>query len=281
MSNKKKTISEKLFEATNNLDEVKKNLTDRAEILGQKAELGRSEAKFWYEIEQGGYSVPHVVTTSGNYLADSFLKTTEQLNQPSWYQQFDAVSSTASASSVSMYGTISSLVSLSIPEQHIPQSYYQTKKIIDQQESQEDLAKELEAIKPTLAVQYRNAWKALRTQETDPTRSPMFLMREVLRGMYEVCAPDEDVIAHANLTDVKEIKRSHRVNYLAMKIQRHQLDALEIQEIAFKKMYDYMSAAHKAGTLSYEKTSGNLYQANSIIRLLVNFYNQINQNQAP
>ncbi len=269
-------ISQKLSDAATNLTEAKDKMTQRAEELGYQAQLASAASNFWREIEENGYGVPQPITVSGNYLADSFLGTAKQLNQPAWFNQFDAVSSTASTTSLSMYGTMSSFATISLPPQHVPQSYYQAKKIVEQHEGQSDLESKLRSIDPVLATQYSNAWENLRVQSVDPARAPMFLIREVLRVMYQKCAPDAEVMRHEGLADAAEIKRSHRVNYLSSKIPSQQLDALEIQEKAFKQMYAYMSAAHAEVSLSYDKTVGSLYQANAIIRLLVEFYEQVN-----
>jgi len=127
-----------------------------------------------------------------------------------------------------------------------------------------------------LADEYDNAWIALRATSTDETRSPMFLMREVVRRLFEFFAPDDEVMKYFDKIKYKEdIKRSHRVKFIVTKINPLGKDiflAEERAEMSIRKIYDKLSYAHKPGKIDSEKSRGYLYQASTLIKFLLDSF---------
>jgi len=259
-----------------NYDKARDKVTRWADELGFQAELVDGQKKLWQDFSE--INISPVVTTSGIAMGQEVLKQSQRIVDSLWgNSQIDDSISTASTASEYMAGTAMSGATLSYPPGAYPNSYHQLNRIIDQRNEGGSIASKLEIIEQSLADEYRNAWQNLHISSKDKTRSPMFLIREVVTRLYHHYAPDEKVkqyfLSDKKATEViknKGVQRKYRIDYIAsIIVNPWRQSAFQAQSKSFLKIYPQLSKAHKHGGLSFEQTKGFLYQANALIRLLL------------
>jgi len=111
----------------------------------------------------------------------------------------------------------------------------------------------------------------------DPTRSPMFLIREVVTRLYDYFAGDQNVKTYflsdpnSRLSQApgKKPTRRERIQYIASTLPSPKDQAFLAQEQAFVQIYDDLSKAHARKSLDVKQTKGFLYQADELVRLLL------------
>jgi hypothetical protein len=94
-------------------------------------------------------------------------------------------------------------------------------------------------------------------------------MREVLTRLYHHYAPDDKVEAYFHLVKPAKIERKQRIEYIASLMEPWKRQTFLKEEQAFLDSYQELSKAHKHGSLDSSETRGSLYQANGLIKLLL------------
>lgn len=269
MKDEIKKIINALEKTVTNYGKAKSKLAGWIDEIGFQEEVTDAQKDLWKDLEKQG-NVPTPIVNSGNFLSQNMLKQSEEV--AIWVEdsQIDNSLFTASTASESMFGAIVSGASLSYPPSQIPQSYYNLEKVVLQMSQQDEISQKLRMIDSSLADEYENAWTGLRTAIKDKTRSPMLLIREVINRLYHHYAPDDKVRGFHNLVPTDKIERKHRISYIASQIDPWRKQAFLDEERAFLNIYGELSKAHKHGELDVESTKGLLYQANALIRLLLN-----------
>lgn len=262
-------IIDSLSKTSTNYGKVKRKLADWAVEAGFQEEVADKQGDLWRELDKQG-NVPASVVGSGNVLSQNMLRQSEDIAM--WVDQNNIDNSlfTAGTASESMYGAMVSGASLSYPPGQVPKSYYNLEKIVLQKSQQDGISQQLKTIDISLADEYDNAWSGLHITENDKARSPMFLIREVVTRLYHYYAPDDKVRQFHNLASKDKITRRHRIEYIASLI----VDPVRKQtfldeEQTFINICDELSKAHKHEELDIEESKGSLYQANALIRLLL------------
>jgi hypothetical protein len=180
---------------------------------------------------------------------------------------------TAGSASMALYGVSSSTISFSCYE-NLPKPFTLLSKVIEGNNYQQEISNKLKKIDPSLCKEYENAWTFLYSADKDNTRLPMFSIREVIRRLYEYYAPDIKVREYLKLDENMKIDRRHQIKYITSLIK----DAVKKQtfldeEQAFVKIYKKLNKAHKNGELDIEATKGILYEANGLIKLIIDSLN--------
>jgi len=264
-----KKIIDNLAKTSVNYSKAKKKLADWAEEIGFQEEVVDAQKNLWEDLEKQR-GVPRPIVNSGNFLSQNMLQQSQKVAMWVEDSHIDNCLFTAGTASEVMGGTIISGASLSYPPRQFPPSYHNLEKIMSQRLQQEEISQKLRAIDESLGNEYDNAWAGLHTATKDKTRSPMFLIREVVIRLYHYHAPDEKVREFHQLTSKDKIKRRHRIEYIASRIDPWRKQAFLDEEQAFLTICDELSKAHKHGELDIEKAKGTLHLANGLIRLLLN-----------
>ena len=270
MSNDIKQIIDSLEKTGANYGKAKSKLAGWVDEIGFQEEVADAQKDLWKDLEKQG-NVPTPIVNSGNFLSQNMLQQSEKVAM--WVDQSSIDNSlfTVGTASEAMFGATISGASLSYPPGQVPQSYYNLEKVVSQRSQQDEISQKLRAIDDSLADEYDNAWAGLHTTIKDKTRSPRFLIREVVNRLYHHYAPDDKVRSFHNLTATDKIERQHRIDYIASQItDPARKQAFLDEERAFLNIYGELSKAHKHGELDVEETKGLLYQANALIRLLLN-----------
>ncbi len=269
MSDDIKKIIDALEKTGTNYGKAKSKLANWVDEVGFQEEVADAQKNLWKDLEKQG-NVPTPIINSANFLSQNILQQSEKVAM--WIDQSNIDNSlfTAGTASEAMFGTTISGASLSYPPGQVPQSYYNLEKVVSQRSQQDEISQKLRAIDGSLADEYDNAWAGLHTAIKDKTRSPMLLIREVVNRLYHHYAPDDRVRSFHSLTSADKIERKHRIDYIASQIDPWRKQTFLNEEQAFLNIYGELSKAHKHGELDVEETKGLLYQANALIRLLLN-----------
>jgi len=264
-----KKIIDSLEKTSANYSKAKNKLAGWAEEIGFQEEVAGAQKGIWEDLAKQG-NVPTPIVNSGDSLSRNMLQQSERVAMWVEDNQIDNSLFTAGTASEAMFGTTISGASISYPPGQVPLACHNLEKIMSQRSQQDEISQKLRAIDGSLADEYDNAWAGLHTAIKDKTRSPMLLIREVVNRLYHYYAPDDKVRSFHNLTATDKIERQHRISYIASQIDpwRKQTFLGEVQ--AFLNIYGELSKAHKHGELDVEETKGLLYQANALIRLLLN-----------
>lgn len=263
-----KKIIESLDKSQGNLNKSKGTLSQWLDEVGYQMEVVSEQKNLWSELNKQD-NVPSQVTVSGYNMARSLEQNTEEMAMWIDSSNIDQSINTASAIVQSGAGTAISGATLSYPPDKLPQAYFQLDKVVSQRSDQSDISQKLRLIDSSLADEYDNAWLGLHSIPKDETRSPMFLMREVMNRLYHHYAPDDEVRKYHHIDDNEKITRRHRVDYIASLVNSWRKQTFLDEEKAFLDIYGELSRAHKHGEIDGSKTRGLLYQANGLIKLLL------------
>lgn len=263
-----KKIIGNLEKAKQNNETVKGKFNSWAEQLGVQGEFIDSEITLWKELDQRG-NVPVPITTSGNYISQDLLNQSNDLVQ---YVETSKIPQTLiSLGTISVAGSAVAMsgASLSYPPNQIPQAYVNLERLNNQQVHQNDISSRIRTVNPALADEYDNVWTSFYSGTTDKTRSPMFLMREVITHLIHHYSPDDKTKGFHSLPVGTNPTRRQRVQYIASLIDQSVRQAFINQEQAILDVYEALNDAHTPSMLDVEQTKGYLYQANALIKLLL------------
>lgn len=270
MSEDIKKIIESLDKASANYGKAKDTMADWVEELGFQKEAIEAQKIVWVDLEKDTNIPASPVVASGTVLSQDIIRRSEKLVAQVEQSQIGKLIFTGSSATEAMTGATFSGALFSYPHDQLPPSYYGLEKLVSQRLDEQETSKKLRAIDESLADEYDNAWAGLHTATKDKTRNPMFSMREVITRLLHHYAPDHETQRFNQLDPKAEIKRTHRIKYIASKIDADSRQTFLDQEKEFLKIYKHLNAAHKHGKLKVEKTKGVLYQADALIRLLLN-----------
>lgn len=270
MSNDFKKIIDNLDKTKENLGKVKETVNRWSEEIGFQEELTDIQSKLWNDLKATPMNYPSSVMASGASLSQSMLDNSNRVLQNIWDSGIDQSITTSGTASEVMSGVSFSAMVYSPYQSNPPQSYIDLNRTLVQRNQQEQVAEKLDLIDQGLKVEYQNAWLGLHTTQEDKTRAPMFLIREVIRRLFEHYAPNQKVKdMFSEIKDDKDLHRSHRVKYIASIIDPWRKQTFLNEEKAFNDIYGELSKAHKDGLLNQDETKSILYQADGLIRLLL------------
>jgi len=271
----------------NNLKKAKKNFRNAKKTVGNwHEELGRLEENaglqenLWKDLEAQN-KLPSVVANSAQVFSQNLYDQSEFIfNEIQNIKAKDLFSTTVFITDTGSSTAVSGAV-FSFPSKNLPKSYYNLVDNLKQKNRQGEISKKLKTIDNSLSEEYDNAWTALYTLPKDKTRTPMFLMREVITQLINRFAPKEIIQGLYRLKNKKDVYRSHQIKYISSKIQdANKRKAFLDAEKSFNDIYDLLSKAHKQGKLNIKETEGFLYQADALIDLFLNSSDELkNENQ--
>jgi len=273
MSNDLNKIIKKLDKTKGNLKKAKDKVGEWADEIGFQEEQVDIQSKLWKELNKTDRPYPEVVMASGVSVSQNLVQNSERLVDNIWDSGIDQSVSTTGTSSEALSGISFSAVTCSPYSSNFSQPYFTLKRVLDQRSQQEKVAERLGMIEWSLKDEYLNAWRGLHIAQNDKERAPMFLIREIIRRLFEHYAPDEKVIEMFDeIKSKKDIHRSHRVKYIASTINPWRKQTFLSQEKALNDIYNNLSKAHKDGKLNEDETRSILYQADGLIGLLLDSF---------
>lgn len=270
MSNDFKNIIDNLDKTKENLGKAKEKVNQWSDELGFQEELTDIQSKLWKDLKATPMNYPQSVMASGASLSQSMLNNSNNVLQNLWESGIDQSITTSGTASEVMSGVSFSAMVYSPYQTNPPQSYVDLNRSLTQRNQQKQVADKLGFIDQSIKVEYQNAWSGLHVTQEDKTRAPMFLIREVIRRLFEHYAPDQKVREmFLEIKDDKDIHRSHRVKYVTSIIDPWRKQTFLDEERAFTNIYGELSKAHKDGILNQDETKSILYHADGLIRLLL------------
>lgn len=268
MNNDIKHILENLQKTKENQKKAKGTVASWAKELGVQEETVEQEINLWTELGKVSNALDPI-TASGMNLSQDLLKQSEDLVLYVDTSKTSQTLNSLGTISTAFSGIAMSGASISYPPNQIPQAYINLARLNEQQNQQSDISSRIRKVNPALADEYDNVWTALYSTLKDQTRSPMFLIREVVTHLFHHYAPDNEVRGHHSLNATETITRRHRIEYISSKIDPSLKQTFINQEQAYLDVYGELSKAHNPNGLDPEQTKGYLYQANALIKLLL------------
>lgn len=271
-------ILNNLIKSKDSLEKTKKTLSNLHSQTGYIENLVEANIFAWEKLKSLPMPTTPVSMASGATLSQAVLDEATQLQnlagQPTWQQSLAALGSVSQAMTAVTYsGT--AFMQPNNPFQQDP--FQPIVQILDHAKHETDIKTTLQGIDQSLADEYENAWNELYSGITDPTRSPMFLIREVVTRLYDHFASDQDVKAfyfsdsNSRLAKAPNERptRRERIQYIASTLPSPKNQAFLAEVQAFVQIYDGLSKAHARKSLDVQQTKGFLYQADELIRLLL------------
>jgi len=269
MTNDIQKIIDNLDKTKNNLGKAKEKINEWSDEIGYQEELSDLQSKIWKELIIKPVKFSANILASGASVSQSMVDNSNKILKDIWDNGIDPSITTSGTASESMSGISFSAVTYSVNSTP-PQSYIDLDKVLIQRNQQTLITQKLETIDPSLKYEYENAWAGLYMTVNDKTRSPMFLIREVIRRLYDHYAPDDKIMElFPNILKKEDVHRADKVNYIASIIDPWKKQTFLIEEKAFNSIYGDLSKSHKDGQLNIDETKGILYQANGLIKLLL------------
>ncbi|KKU03307.1 MAG: hypothetical protein UX99_C0016G0007 [Candidatus Amesbacteria bacterium GW2011_GWB1_47_26] len=265
-------IIQNLKSSLDSTSESKKQLSGYTIQLGKQEEQIESAINLWEEMKGQNVTPPQPITASGVALTYTLQQSSQDLktyvSNQSWTNQLQALGTTA----LTINSVAASGASLSYPPGYRSQALVQVNLIEERYSQRSAISQKLYAIDQSLGQEYDNAWQTLHQATQDPTRSPMFLMREVERRLLDYFAPEIELRKYHSLVPSDKITGRHKVDYLKSIIKPSAQTAFLAQEQALNNIYALLSKAHSPGQLDIEKTKAFLYQADALIQLLLDSF---------
>lgn len=269
---------EKLKKSRDSLGKTKNTLSELHAQTGYVENLVEANISAWEKLKTLPMSSTPVSFASGATLSQAVLDESNQLENlvgnPNWQQSMVALGSVSQAmTSVTYSGT-----AFLQPQNVFQQSpFLPIVQILDHTKRESDMAVALKGIDKSLGDEYENAWTGLYSANIDPTRAPMFLIREVVTRLYDHFATDQDVKSFFMLDPNSRLAkapndsptRRERIQYIASTLPTPKDKAFLAQEHAFIQIYIDLNKAHSRNQLDVVQTKGFLYQADELIRLLL------------
>ena len=263
-----KTIIDNLEKTRDNQSKIKDKFNNWAEQLGIQEEFVESEMTLWKELDQKGNTPVHIAN-SGNFVSHDLLNQSKNLIKYVETSNIRQALVSLGTTSVAASGIVMSGVSLMYSQTQIPQAYVNLERLNNQQIHQTDISNRIRTVNPVFSEEYDKVWSSLYSGTTDKTRSPMFLMREVITHLIHHYSPDDNARTFHSLPTGQRLTRRQRVQYIASLIDPSVKQAFINQEQAILDVYEALNDAHSPSTLNVEQTKGYLYQANALIKLLL------------
>jgi hypothetical protein len=279
MDGKIKKILDNLEESGNNIGESKKVLNEHIERLGYSEQFIELQRVAWKNIDNF-VNKDQTIISSTLGLSEKIVEQSRNLSGE--IRMFNINASTdTTASMVATAGTmvISGVaVGTSFNGDTAPSYYTKLVKFIAQKDNRPEIYRKLKEINSALAEEYNNAWNSFHTLTEDKTRSPMFLMREVINKLLFIhFAPQDSVENYCKENKISDflnqegkIKHSVKISYIASKItDNNKKQAFLAEEKAYNQITNVLSSAKNPGGLDKESSTGILYQADELIKLLL------------
>lgn len=263
-----KQILQNLYKTKENQEKAKDTIASWAKEIGIHEETLDQEINLWTELSKVNNALDPI-TASGINLSQDLLKQSEDLIGYVDTSRINQAINSMGTINTAFSGIAMSGASISYPPNQIPQAYVNLVRINEQQSQQDNISNRIRKINSALADEYDNVWNTLYSTIKDQTRSPMFLIREVVTHLLHHYAPDTEVRSYHSLNTKDTITRRHRVEYTSSKIDPSLRQTFMNQEQAYLDVYGELSKAHNPNGLDPEQTKGYLYQANALIKLLL------------
>lgn len=278
MENKYKDTINKFEKAKHKLEEAQKEGKNRQHTLGRTIEEIDLTKELWEDLSEQERITPEMAN-SGEILSDTLYEESCKLSERIKDQEIgnllryvESVSGTASI-------TIISRSSMLPSTQVLPHSYVQLRNFKEQKSNQEEIIKQLKSKGlSSIATEYKNAWDIFFSSPEDRTRSPMALMRGVINKLYYHFTPDQQVkdFLESKPDLVTKIKNKHitkrqRIQYIASELIRdeNKRKVFLNAEDGFTEICNKLSKYKKHGVLDEGRTKNILYEADSLIKLLL------------
>ena len=278
MENKNKDTINKFEEAKHRLEEAQKEEKNRQLTLGRTIEEIDLTIKLWEDLSEQG-RITTEMANSGEVLSNTLYgessKLLGRIEDPeigNLLRYVESVSGTASSMIISESSMVPSI-------QNLPHSYVQLRNFKEQKNNQEEIIKQLISKGlNSIATEYKNAWDLFFSSSEDRTRGSMALMRGVINKLYYHFALTEQVkkFLESRSDFVTKIKNKHitkrqRIQYIASELIRDENKRKVFLDVEnrFTKICDKLSKFKKHGVLGEERTKNLLYEADSLIKLLL------------
>ncbi|MDO8632972.1 MAG: hypothetical protein Q7K38_00260 [Candidatus Wildermuthbacteria bacterium] len=271
-------ILDDIREGRRTCGEVKKLLAGGAEEYGKYEKSFELQENVWEDIKKKDNLDENFLVSASELYRQSLIRPKELLYN---YKIMTSMDSTAAI--IDTAGTVSlSGVAYSYNDNVLPKSHEKLRTFIIQGSHRSENYRRLAIIDKSLAEEYNNAWASLHTASEDPTRGPMFLIREVVDKLFNRFAPFEEAKKYCEAQGIKdflhkenELKRFARIKYIASLIpDKDKREAFLNLEKPMTDIYSLLCSAHKPGQLNHQKCEDYLYQADTFIKLILDSFDR-------
>ncbi len=276
--NKKRNSFEKEIKKLNKVKKkysiAKKKAVDWTEAIGKGEEEINLQGEFLKDlglVDNENKLEP--IRNSASLIIDSLDEYSDQIVSRIKFSGIDESINTAGTAITTASGVYAAGATISYPPDKYPISYQKMTTFMNQNRESDYIKQRLLEIDVSLAQEYDNAWLNLYTQSNDPARSPLFLIREVFTRLLHHFSPDDKVREFVKLEKKQKIERTHRLDYMTSLVIDPTKKRIFIAEReSFINVYDNLNKAHKHGELNLEESRNFLYQANGLIKLILDTF---------
>ena len=251
-----------------NLSRAQELHAQSAQELGYQLEIVRAVKPFWSNINEdliyGSAASGAIILSTWREHSEDWVHEAKQQSQVITMLSGSA-SNIASSSSTSEY-----IYSASPAIDH-----ERIRRLTEQRQSKPYVADRLRRLDPSLASTYTTLWGYMHLPALDPSRGPLFLMRQVFDHLLEHLAPDVLVMKETGFVPDKELKqrngkgvtRRHRIVFVAeTKLRDPATKDLVLQTTDnFLAIYEELNQAHNRGVISQESAQDAVYTGDSLL----------------
>jgi len=267
MEKKYNKIINNLSKADKNYEAAKIKFEKALDHVGWGQEIIKIQKKAWEGLAEIN-KTPMEILDSAVSISDTVVDVSNDIYKKSEAIVFNANSSPYLAVENAASLTVSA-GTYSFKKMDMPNYYSVLRGNLKQKMDQNEIILKLKKINPNFANKYENAWKNLHTTFNDPARSPLFLIREVIRNVFDYYAPEEKLKTVYINKDGK-VHRADQISYIIglIKDERKKEIFISLKD-SLTLIYKDMSYAHAENELNVMRAEDDLYRASNLIKIVL------------
>ena len=242
-------------------------------VAGRYGELHDDLALVYEMWEQDPDPVTAIISSGSPPIAITQARRDleSSLSPETWAQPLSNLEATiklVSSVTVSGYALTSTLgqdntSDLRVRETSDDPAYVRLRNRIERTDRRPDVETLLDELDESIADMYREAWDSWSLRTADPTRGPLFVMREALTQTL-------DALSQAGPEPQTETRRQ-KAHWIASNLARSGEHTILLQEATTDALsaYDNLCRAHKRGRLKVAEAEVWMYQADDYLYLLL------------
>lgn len=251
-----------------NLEEAQQHHARSAEELGYQLDIVRVVKPFWKCISP---DVLQGSTVSGAAIISEWRNESETWKARSQEGLGEII--VASGTATSLAANTAPMESVHLPESVVDREALH--RVTARRDERDFIEAELSRIDRGLADTYLTACQYMNIPSFDPSRGPLFLMRQVFDHFLHKLAPDSDVMSQKDFVpdeklkqrDGKGVTRRHRVEFVAKgKVKDGGSRRLLLSSTQnFLDVYEELNQAHKRARLDENKAKDAVYAGSALL----------------
>lgn len=253
-----------------NLHRAQELHAQSAEELGYQLDIVRAIKPFWSSINED--------ILFGSAASGATILSTWREHSEDWVQETELQTQVI----VTLSGTASNIASSSAISEYIYSGtpaidHERIRRLTEQRQAKPYVEERLRCLDSSLANTYTTLWGYMHLPALDPSRGPLFLMRQVFDQLLGHLAPDGLVMKEVGFIPDKALRqrngkgvtRRHRIAFVAgTRINNPVTKEVVLQTTDnFLAVYEELNQAHNRGVINEERAQDAVYAGDSLLLL--------------